>query len=918
MKLNKISQAILLMGAVGMAHHAVADETVQKADKIEITGSSIKRIVKEGALPVQQFKREDIDRSGAVTVADFVQKLPAMQGFTIGAIAAGSDSGGRVSASIHDIGEEYTLVLLNGRRVAPAPGLGSAVNLNGIPMSAVERVEVLTDGASALYGSDAIAGVLNFILKKNLQGGQIETLYQAPQESGGNSWNVSATYGIGDISSDGYNVLMSYRHDEQKAMKATDRDFSKTAFIHFNNGGRDYIYDRTSASSIPANATVTFTDASNLDPITFNPYKLANGNCPRLTFESITNPNACNFDFAATVETVPENKRDSFFTSGRLKVGDNVTLFSDIALSRFDLTARIAPNVVPFSIPFTAQNTPNLYTTYIENNLTPAQRAAVKSISGNYRSYDWGTRDSRTITDSTHLVFGAEADLGAWNTSGAVTWSRNSLDEQYTGGYMLAKEFTDMLNTNAFDPFAPIGSQSANTQQLIRNSLFNGSIRKASSTLKGIDARGSREIFELAGGMASVGLGADYREYDFTQTPSAAAVNNLLYAVDAKARYDMKRSNIGVFGELNMPVNNKLEVTTAARYDTISAIDDGVSNQTVGKRMSASTFKLSARYQPTKALLIRGSLGTGFKAPSMLEIAEPITHHGVTASSYDCPAILRAENRNYCKPGSAQYDEYRRGNTELKPEKSEQFTIGFRVEPSQAISFGADLWDVQIKDAVSSVTEQLAFANVEKYRNLFSTYTEQETGNTYWAFNEVTTNIGKSRRRGIDWDATGRAKLPFGTLTTNFTGTYLLKSEYTKPGTGSDWTTSLGYFGIDNAVSFRVISKLNATLQTGALSNSLTVNYRSGYTDAPSTVRDVAANKVVRNFRLEVPSYTTVDWQGRYAVNKVAEVRGGIKNLFNRKPPLSLRNSSGHQVGYDPRYTDDLLRTFYISGTYKF
>lgn len=136
-------------GSAVFAGQAIAQE--QPMQKVEITGSAIKRINVEGALPVQRLSQEAIARTGAATVADLVQALPAMQGFTIEAVAAGSNSGGRVSASIHGIGEEYTLVLLNGRRIAPQ-GSGAAINLNAIPMSAVERVEILTDGASALYG----------------------------------------------------------------------------------------------------------------------------------------------------------------------------------------------------------------------------------------------------------------------------------------------------------------------------------------------------------------------------------------------------------------------------------------------------------------------------------------------------------------------------------------------------------------------------------------------------------------------------------------------------------------------------------------------------------------------------------------------------------------------------------------------
>lgn len=182
---------------------SVAQDSTQR---IEITGSSIKRIASEGALPVQIISAEQIQRSGATSVADVIQKLPAMQGFTIADIAIGSNSGGIVTASIHDIGESYTLVLLNGRRVAPT-GSGGRINLNAIPMSAIDRIEVLTDGASALYGSDAIAGVVNFVLKRNQQGGSVSARVDVPTEGGGKSANASITYGFGDLDKDRFSLV---------------------------------------------------------------------------------------------------------------------------------------------------------------------------------------------------------------------------------------------------------------------------------------------------------------------------------------------------------------------------------------------------------------------------------------------------------------------------------------------------------------------------------------------------------------------------------------------------------------------------------------------------------------------------------------------------------------------------------------
>ncbi|MGK5053889.1 TonB-dependent receptor [Janthinobacterium sp. RB2P8] len=894
----------VLAGSVLFSGQSMADEAIQK---VEITGSSIKRIAVEGALPVQRLTQEAIAKSGATSVADLIQALPAMQGFTIGAVAAGSNSGGNTSASLHGIGETYTLVLLNGRRIAPQ-GSGTTVNLNAIPMSAVERVEVLTDGASALYGSDAIAGVVNFILKKNQQGATLEATYGGPEDKGGNAWNTSVTYGFGDLDEDRFNVLVSYRHDEQSKLRATDRTFADSSYLKFARGGKNYIWDRTSTSAAPAGATVAYKTKDSVSTA-FTPYYLQNNKtCPDGFDLTTSNARACGFDTGSTVEIVPQSKRDSLFTKGTYKLNDNLNAFAEVAYSRFDLTARIAANPIPISI---AKDSA-LYNTYVSPYLTPAQRADVKSVTANYRTTDFGLRASNTITETKHMVLGVEGELGAWNFESGLTWSQNSIDERYTSGYATNQGFKDILANPDFNPFAT--TQKPSVQSQIAGAQFIGSIRTASTTMRGIDTHGSRELFSLPGGKASLGIGGDYRTYRYEQSPDSNGTSKDIYNFNTSPAYDLSRDTYGAFVELLAPLTKSFEMTVGGRYDAVKAIDDKLNSKTVGKKDSANTYKVSARWQPVQTVLIRGSYGTGFKAPSMLDLAQPLVTAGFTAKKFDCPYPGTA----LCRAEATQYNAMSEGNPELQSEKSKQFTLGFRVEPSAAFSFGADLWDVKLRNAVSEITEAQAFADPVKYATSFTQYIEPSTGNPYYAFKKLSVNIGKKEYRGIDWDLSANHKFDFGKLTAQLSGTHMLHANYTKAGSNNVFTSNMDFFGDTNEVTFRNLMKLTTTLDTGRLSNTVTVNYRNGYTDAAATVYDVAAAKEVKDFRLQVPSYTTFDWQARFAFDKQTTIRAGIKNLFDRAPPLSLRSSSGHQVGFDPRYADPMMRSFYITGNYKF
>jgi iron complex outermembrane receptor protein len=206
-------------------------------------------------------------------------------------------------------------VLVNGRRFHRSALLGArgaqGPDLAQIPASAIKRIEVLRDGASAQYGSDAIAGVINFILKKNYQGFNIEATHSQPtQSSAGRTGNFNLTYGMGDLDADRYNVLLSYRKDETKQVRALDRDFADTAYVPFNWNGNSYVYDRTSPAAIPANVSATF--KSGAAPIGFNPYQKKNGQCAPMNQLSLSNTalvQNCGFDFVQTIEIVPENRQ---------------------------------------------------------------------------------------------------------------------------------------------------------------------------------------------------------------------------------------------------------------------------------------------------------------------------------------------------------------------------------------------------------------------------------------------------------------------------------------------------------------------------------------------------------------------------------------------------------------------------------
>ncbi|MBI3230774.1 MAG: TonB-dependent receptor [Burkholderiales bacterium] len=946
-----MARSLRMMFAGGMvaglgiaALPAFADEV--PVQRVEITGSSIKRISKEGALPVQTFSQEEIKKSGATTVADLIQSLPSMQGFTTSAQSVNGGGGGTTTASIHSIGEAYTLVLLNGRRMVSF-GSGSAVNLNSIPLSAVERIEVLTDGASALYGSDAIAGVVNFILKKDQTQWSIDADYQVPQKKGGTSGSVGISKGWGDVEKDGYNVLLAYSHDEQNQLNAKDREFANTGVRRFSEGGKDYALYQLAVNTSPASATLTLTGGRGA--ITMSPNFYKDGKCAANTF-AVKDPTAfvpsatsCWFDFSGTVQLIPETRRDSFFGSFTKKLTNDLTFFSEAVWSKVDVTARFAPPAQGLSLPLTDP----LYATYITPylgtlGLTPADISKAKM---NLRIVDAGGRQNKYGADTRHLALGVRGSIGKWDFETSYTHSAMQGTNDYDGGYLGNDAYKAIRASGKFDPFAAAGGNVA----LLAPAVLHTGDSSTDTKLQVFAARASTELFKLGGGNAGLGLGYDHSKQGYFYNPSAITqgpnvmqpnfTNTALGSAPGALPVDVSRKNQGLFAELELPFTKEFSVTGAARYDSYSKVDSSVNfdldgnpigAKTLGNSYSKGTYKIAARWKPIDTLLIRGSYGTGFRAPTLNDIAAPISNAGVTSGKYACPfANLPSDPRSAGCMGVTQYDLISGGNplsgsAGLKPETSKQFTVGVVFEAAKDLSFGFDLWDVRMKDQIINQPEQNLYDPKFFAQNigLFSMVFDSTQGLNKLVGLVAPFNAATSHYQGVDWNHNWRTATPLGKLDLQWTGTWTHRSEQTVPGDGGDTLIqSVGRFDENNYVALRLQSRVAATLKTSdRFTHVLAWNYKSGYQDQTSAqgasvypvTNGVIGANALTDFSRQVKAYNTFDWQTKWTVKDNLTLTGGILNIFDENPPLSVRASGGgNQAGYDGRYSSPLGRTFY-------
>jgi iron complex outermembrane recepter protein len=877
----------------------------QQLDRVEVTGSSIKRIQSEGSLPVQTLTREDIQRSGATSVVDLLQNLPAVQGSVGQPASVGGETFGFAGVSLRALGEQRTLVLLNGKRMTQFggqsfTGFAAAVDLNSIPIAAIERVEILTDGASAIYGTDAIAGVVNFITRKNSSEGDVSIGFSRPS-GGAKETRISATKGFGDLDKDGFNFLISASADRRTKLNSTQRDFAKSALVKFSENGKSYQINSGSPSPIPANVTI----AGEL----ISPFFVENGFCPPNTFKF--GARACYFDYVTQLEIYPEQDRKNLFLQGALKLGDSARLTTEFLYGNNQQTSRIAP--VPGSIPVAV------------GSLPPSVRTlpgvpATGNVTARYRVFDLGKRTNENQSDLYHFATTLDGAAFGFDYSASFVHSENKAETSIKG-YPEQDAFFALTRSGLINPFVGPGQQSAAglaaAQATLRDGYYNG----GKASLDMISARVSRDLAELSGGPLSLGAGGNFQVEKNNNAPSdlAQGISGVRFGDQAAVvPYSARRKAAGMFAEMVAPVAKTIELSGALRYDKYQGVGD------------TTNGKLSARWTPVPQFLVRGSVGTGFRAPTVPQVQAPEQQFGVTSNQYDCstnPALqaVAAGVGGVCRPDGDQYDVFAGGNRQLKPEKSKQASIGMRFEPTAAISLGVDYWGVGIKDSISQLPESEFFDRPALYASKFRTLLDAASGLNYLAIYQGNENLGNAYNTGLDFDVTGRATTDLGRLTSQLTATYMLRNQYQLVKNG-EYFSSLGRYGEDTTVTFRFQGRLANTLQVSdAWSHTLAFNFKSGYADSVVTAEVLNAagvpTGVEEDVVRQVARYYTFDWQTNWKIAKTFTVQAGILNLFNSNPPFSIVTgglNKGQMRGYDDRYYDPRGRTFYANMSYKF
>ncbi|MFA6068480.1 MAG: TonB-dependent receptor plug domain-containing protein [Janthinobacterium sp.] len=406
-----LSRSIRLICAGGLAagilsQPALAQETGETAgmQRVEVTGSSIKRLVSETATPLSIFKAEDFAKQGLTTAQEVLNKIPSNSssmgsGNAVGGNTSGLPTGGQASADLRGLGGDKTLVLLNGRRIANHPYDGASVDLNIIPIAALERVEVLRDGASAIYGTDAIGGVINFITKRSINVTNITAEVIAPEHKGGGEHRINLSTGFGKLDTDGYNIFGVVDYHKQNVLTSQDRDFSQTGV--FPERGVS-VTKGTSGTTFPGNYFDAAADGGK--GLAGNPYAAA-GCRPPLAIPS--GSGTCRQDYTRQIDDLPEQEQVAFFGKGAFKLGGGHLATLEYLHSENKVKARTAPPpqtglILPISSKYYPGNAGGV----------PAQPGlSGQPLSVNWRPIEAGQRQIDSTGKADRLVLALEGEL---------------------------------------------------------------------------------------------------------------------------------------------------------------------------------------------------------------------------------------------------------------------------------------------------------------------------------------------------------------------------------------------------------------------------------------------------------------------------------------------------------------------------
>ncbi|MBA4174955.1 MAG: TonB-dependent receptor [Leptothrix sp. (in: Bacteria)] len=955
MKLKTVVGSLALLG---LASHALA-QTPPAPQRITITGSSIKRIADEGALPLQVIRRADLDRDGITSAEQVILSL-STNGNGLDNLASNADvvggaqrgNNGATSANLRGQGSNATLILLNGRRVA-AHGLnGGVVDLNQIPMAAIDRIEVLKDGASAIYGTDAIGGVINFIMRTDFTGGLVRATVDVTEAGGGNIFSGSVAGGFGSLERDGFNLIATLGVTENKALRGDQRDFVNTfqpnRGLSVDTRGTPFatlfplagtLFPTAAAfPNIPGTTTAAGGGLNVLDLPGGPGCGAISGMAPydELLWNVPSAALACAWDTGRAVVLQQPVTSTSLVARATFKAGDHY-LAAELTASQTDSAKRfsnvqITPNTTTQQLRFPRNaNSQAAYDEVFNRlraafpaNITEAQRD--QPLAYRWRCIECGPREQETEADTQRLALTAEGPLFAgWDYRAGLVQSKSEAKSTLGSGYYFrgttATGLSDggagiipALNSGLVNIFLLPGQvQSAAGLAALEAASARGVVLYGGEfTMQQLDVSASGAVFRLPGGNAMAAVGVDLRteKYRFNGDEREAAARRVIVAApfdQDNVLSGVKRDVNAIYGELLLPLTPTMETTLAVRQDRY----DGFGTTT--------NPKVSGLWRPNNQFLLRGSYSTGFRVPTFNQL-----YNGSAASLYTGTALVDpltcpGGRPNVTDPGCAFIDRaadiINGGKPDLGPEEAKMGSVGFVWEPLPSFSVGLDWWSIQRQGTIQTLSLTQLIDNYAQFPERFI----RNAQNTLVAVDARWANAGETETDGLEVSLRGGFDAVGARWTAGMDGTYLLKKR-SRVVPGVNWGPSeIGRFTFGGDLGLRWKHGAFITYKRGDWSSTFSQTYRAGYND--QVLPGVAAGRVSPpDYKPKVDAYVTYNLGVTWSGIKGLTLTGLVKNLFDTDPPFAITYDSNFGSGssWEPRVADPRGRAFAVTAQYRF
>lgn len=920
--LTPIGLALLALGSPALAQS-------EGGTRVEITGSLIKRVATEGALPVTSVRAEELDARGHTELKDFMLELP--QASSLGSF--GGTAG--PMTSLRGFGPMRTLTLLNGRRLAKEPLTNQYVSVSVMPRMALARTDILRDGASSAYGSDAIAGVQAFYTHRSFKGFEIKAEALVPERKGGGDYqSLGLVAGFGDLSSQGWNVYVAAEMQKRKILLREERP-------ELIDGSALNAMGISTAPAQGANATpANFTDPTNPTvaqrTIRHNPYFAAGCLAPFSQQSTASGRQTCWLDQNDTYSAFGNgNDITTVYGRGTLSLGGAHTVSAEYNFAQY----MVLQNNVATPVTVRLNST---HPFYPGNGLVPAVpgvNTAGRPIDALWSVADTGPREREDFHTNQRVVLALEGTLGRWDYGVGLNQGWSERDTRAGKGWTRATAVTTGVATGTtlfLDPrLNPFGLQNAAGLALLQQASLEGqTFRLHKATNTSVDATLSGALFKLGGGDAMLAAGVEFRKDGWeavglaSSDPVAAAGNAVdILGGDAQAAgarssssNKISRDITSAFAELELPFTKTFSLNAALRADQYKDLGETTVNP-----------KVAFRWQPTRQLVLRGSANTGFRAPALPEIYSKETERtsintfndplhcatGTPAAGFTTEQVCALTDRFQITKVPS--------NADVKPEKSTSFTLGLAFEPMRGVSASVDYWQTEITDIIGNRAITFILNNYALYADRFRRRADG-TLEIDALFN-APSNVGKVRASGLDVSLAAQTpKASWGRLSGNIDIAYLTRWDAASPEVaGGSYQSALGQYndvvpvnpnaGLSNAtrgLNHRWRHTASVAWQNDSLRVQLSQRYQSKVRDQNLTARITAPGSVGAR---DVAVYEQYNLSTTYSGIKNLKLGLAISNLFDKNPPLT--NHNGYN-GYLTSSVDVLGRAYRVTAEYKF